>query len=104
MSIKRSRRSVPVDPKTVKVVPAKEFEAAPRKARSSVYDGYAQRLIASGKSEGVVIPVPEGMNPTNYRGYVYTGMKKALAKFGKKDTSVRITMGTKNNMLVQLAG
>jgi len=103
MGTKRLRKSVPVDSKSVKVVPAKEFEAAPRKARTSIYDSYAQRLVASGKSEGVIIQVPEGMDPQNYRGYVYIGMRKSLAKLGKKDASVKIVMGTKNNMLVQLA-
>lgn len=82
MGNKRPRKSKSPSPDAVKLIDASAFKAAPRKQKPSIYDPYATALGEAAKGQGVTIPIPEGIEPGNYRGYVVMGVKKALTKLG----------------------
>lgn len=88
---KKSKKAArkPASPSTdsaVQVMDPKDFQAAPRKRRSSKCDPVAQKLLEAGKGKLVPMPVPKDSNPQQYRSYVYIALQKSLKHFAPKAT------------------
>lgn len=92
MSSKKKRVRSAAPSGSVKILSSESVKLMPRKARDSHYDPYAQALRSAGKSEGVLIPIPEGSSTKIFRQSASTGMRRSLEKLGEKATRVSVKL------------